>query len=1018
MTTTRNRQHRRHCIALAAVAVLDAPLLALALPQGGQVVEGQVTIGAPAAGQLGITQGSARAVVDWRSFGIGANERVSLSQPAGGAALFRVTGSDPSQIFGSLSATGALFLSNPNGVLFGAGARVDVGSLAATTLGMANADFMAGRLKLSGNSRASVVNEGHIEASPGGSVVLVGASVSNSGMINAPQGSVALGAGSAATLDVYGNGLLRLNLTAGAEGARIDHTGTVTADGGTAAASAQGAASVLNIGGVVRARSLERRDGAIYLSGGAGSQLQLTGTLDASAGAGGTNGGRIEVGAERITVDNVARLQADGAGAGNGGTVNAIATDAMDFAGAISARGGAAGGDGGQAEVSGYRTLTMSGGSDLFAPAGRTGTLLLDPGSVSIINSAGNQNGPNQFGDANLATLLGTNSVTISTANAAGGGAQTLTVASDVDVTWSAATTLTLDAGQSITMFGPAVLRNTNAGAAAFDAIVLRANTANTPTTTNTSGIGITGGAVLETSRGNIRLTGRGGSTGNFNQGVLFQGAAGNPVTVRTANGAISITGTGGADASAGNSRGISIENAATIEATGSGSVSLVGNGATGSTQIGVALHRRLVDAAHDHGCALGQRLGHRRAGRHRLQRPGGGPQLHEWRHHTDRYHGELGYRGHRQLRRRGDARRRRHVRHAHIDGQPHQRHPVQREHDGHDGRPAPDDRPQHRSRHLGFRHDARAVDRRTERVQRRPPGDRQCQYWQPDRQQCVHAGSGHRNARAGQRRRGRRQCGDHGRRRAPEPRRHGWCAARRGAVVERGERGVHARHHDPHTGHLQQHGRRRGADHAQRHLGGEPGHAGRSELRRPAVGQHRVWRNPVTSAVNPTGNRYSFALAPTIFIDAGAASKVYGDTLATTVALNNAPIATVANTFGGVFTDYTGATLGGSYTRTSAGLAATANAGTYTDLAVTNAAGVTSSLLGYAMAVGATGTVTVDKRNVTLTPMRRPVSMATPTRRAARPRRPPEPSSTATPCATSPSPRRPTRPATSAPTT
>ena len=422
-----------------------------ALPQGGTVVSGDVNLGTPVAGQLGIVQNSAKAIVDWRSFSIGRNEGVSVAQPLGGMALFRVTGGDPSQILGSLSATGRLFLSNPNGVLFGANAQVDVGSLVATTLNTSNSDFLSGQYRFAGDSRASVVNEGRIGAAEGGSVVLLGASVSNSGTITAPQGSVALGAGSAATLDVYGNGLLKLNLTDGADGARVDHTGTTLADGGVVNLAALGrsgsAPAAINMAGLVRAQSLTARDGAIYLSGGAGSQLSVGGTLDVSSADAGAQAGRIDVTGERIAVDATARLQADAKGSGDGGTVNAIATDAMAFAGTISARGGATAGNGGNAEVSGYNTLAMTGSSDL-SRAGRPApvTLLLDPGSISIIDSAGNENGPNTFGDAQLATLLGANSVTdLDGQRHQPELPRRSPSIPNVNVTWAAATTLTLN---------------------------------------------------------------------------------------------------------------------------------------------------------------------------------------------------------------------------------------------------------------------------------------------------------------------------------------------------------------------------------------------------------------------------------------------------------------------------------------------------------------------------------------------------------------------------------------------
>ncbi|WP_415265708.1 filamentous hemagglutinin N-terminal domain-containing protein, partial [Burkholderia ambifaria] len=102
-----------------------------------------------------------------------------------------------SQIDGQISANGRVFLVNPNGVMFGAGAQVNVGGLVASTQNLSDADFLAGNYRFSGSSKQAVVNHGTLTAADGGSIALLGARVTNNGVIQAKMGSVALGAGNA-----------------------------------------------------------------------------------------------------------------------------------------------------------------------------------------------------------------------------------------------------------------------------------------------------------------------------------------------------------------------------------------------------------------------------------------------------------------------------------------------------------------------------------------------------------------------------------------------------------------------------------------------------------------------------------------------------------------------------------------------------------------------------------------------------------------------------------------------------
>ncbi len=146
-----------------------------------------------------MTQSSQNAVINWQGFGIGASESVTFAQPnSQSVTLNRVLGQDPTAIMGQISANGRVYIVNPNGIMFGRGAQVNVGGLVASTLGISDSDLMAGNARFSG-SGGRVLNEGTI-TSDGGFVVLMGAHASNQGTIQARLGMVALAAGEAVTL--------------------------------------------------------------------------------------------------------------------------------------------------------------------------------------------------------------------------------------------------------------------------------------------------------------------------------------------------------------------------------------------------------------------------------------------------------------------------------------------------------------------------------------------------------------------------------------------------------------------------------------------------------------------------------------------------------------------------------------------------------------------------------------------------------------------------------------------------
>ncbi|HZF79251.1 MAG TPA: filamentous hemagglutinin N-terminal domain-containing protein, partial [Rubrivivax sp.] len=319
-----NERDRVACIAgiLVGSLMIAGTGSAFAQPSGGAVMAGSATIsGSPAS--VTITQTTPSVAINWQSFGIKAGESVTFVQPGSSSvALNRVVGADPSNIFGSLSANGQVFLVNPNGVLFGRGASVNVAGLVASTLDISDADFNARHYRFTGSAAGSVINEGTIATAEGGFVALLGSNVANQGVITARLGSVMLAGGHAVTLDLAGDRLLSVTVDQGAIDALVANGGLIKADGGRVLMTTQAAGSLLpnavNNSGVVQAQTLENVGGTIKLLAGLQSgTVQVGGRLDASAPAGGA-GGLVETSAARVTlqpgagIDTAARDGATG----------------------------------------------------------------------------------------------------------------------------------------------------------------------------------------------------------------------------------------------------------------------------------------------------------------------------------------------------------------------------------------------------------------------------------------------------------------------------------------------------------------------------------------------------------------------------------------------------------------------------------------------------------------------------------------------------------------------------------
>jgi len=540
--------------AAAICAAWNVPSMAAAppvntLPTGGAIGYGNATI-TQNGNTLNINQTSPQAIGSFTTFSIGSNAVVDISQPNAAAAfLARVTGSDPSLIYGLLKSNGTVALINQNGILVGPTGVVDVARFIASTLNVSDSDFLAGRLTFNNGATAgNVENQGTIKSATGGSVYLIGANVTNSGVITSPNGEILLAAGQTVQLVDTATPGVSVNVTGGA--GSVTNLGTISAAAGRIGI----AAGLINNSGNINASSVVNDGGRIFLRA-----------------------------SQNLTTTASSNITADGASTGQGGSVVLYSDKVAYLDGDISARGAA--GKGGYVETSGKQSLDVvkvptvgSGGewyidpydlevvSDSFA----TNNTTADP--VNAISSSGNSS---KIRASTIVGMLNVGTdVTLTTGNSGGSDAGNITVSADINKVGATDANLTLNAqnnisiNANITSSGSALNLTLNSyyrgdGGGSHDANV------------NHADISLNGG-VLTVSNGNSTITSNAGNGGlNLNNGsrlLLTQASSGLKAADVTVDGTSSLFISQGS-ASVGN-----FTNSGTTNVSGSGTINVSGD--------------------------------------------------------------------------------------------------------------------------------------------------------------------------------------------------------------------------------------------------------------------------------------------------------------------------------------------------------------------------------------------------------------------------------------------------------
>lgn len=489
-----------------AVASCLATHGAIANPTAPVVTNGSATF-ASSGSTLTVTN-TPSAIIHWQNFSINSGETTKfIQQSAASAVLNRVTGGDPSAILGTLQSNGRVFLINPAGITFGAGAVIDTAGLVASTLNMSDADFIHGRMRFDANVAApgSVKNAGEIRTPNGGFVYLIAPQVENSGVISTPSGEAILAAGNAVEIvDSVDPGL---RVLVSAQSADVNLSQLMVQNNGNIF-------SVLNSGRVSANAAVQDAAGKIYFK----------------------SAGNIETTASSV-------VEAKGTSTLDGGRFQGFADNAGVYKGTFNVSGR----NGGFIETSGHWIDIND--AQIVAraldPMGNGGTWLLDPNNVVIQTSGSDTNmsaGPNftttddaaiiTTGTIEAALNAGTSVSITTTTSRADSEHGDITVTDDITKTGGGNASLTLNAHRNIRLDPSVEIKSTSG----------KLNVTLNADSDNSKGgkVKISHKSKIISNGGKINLHGS-SSSGSENSGIDIQDPS--ALNTGTGTGEITITG-------------------------------------------------------------------------------------------------------------------------------------------------------------------------------------------------------------------------------------------------------------------------------------------------------------------------------------------------------------------------------------------------------------------------------------------------------------------------------------------
>ncbi len=200
---------------------VTAPVPDLPVPVSpeGFVTSGNVDLPTSNGTKLEINQHSDKAILNWKSFNVGADKAVQFNQPGSSSvALNNIFQGSPSLIYGHINANGQIYLVNSNGFVFHKGSVVDANTLVASALNISDEVFKGGILsefdknstsanpaaalngqtgvaatEVKADAKIHIENGASIKVGKNGNIILAAPTVENSGSISADkQGQILL----------------------------------------------------------------------------------------------------------------------------------------------------------------------------------------------------------------------------------------------------------------------------------------------------------------------------------------------------------------------------------------------------------------------------------------------------------------------------------------------------------------------------------------------------------------------------------------------------------------------------------------------------------------------------------------------------------------------------------------------------------------------------------------------------------------------------------------------------------